>query len=813
MSRLRRLTSWYSVLFMALALVSMVSSTVDAAGTYGISYFEGINPGNFAFIPTNELGSDSLLGSVLPNYTGWGAGSGAIGDTIMNMKTPANVSRKEKFYNLLHWEYTSGNAWEKAGSAQIALSLLGYGFGSHTGNRTVTDGQWADLRARLVDNSDLDMVWRGGSDANRVSRRDNTGGVVANGRYDSIRVDNGDDVMVDAWQFRSISSGTSYALYEIACGNGIGNIAALPQPVNWSTSGSSQVGVNNGNPNVNRWPPASWPGTPLTPPDRPAQPTDTVYWRHKITNNGPDTTSSIAFAVNKSGFSNGWDGNIQPQGSFALNAGQFVEIGYKRDWSDYSVYTVTQADVGHTLCESVSWGPWSSSRPVAEWKASDGACVYVPYDFKLTPTVKAPTDTVEPGVSIGPIDPNVNNRGPTKSYDGTQWQLSKFIVSPGSGIPGTADANGNPCAYYKNSCATLGSGNQTFAPGESPVGSLASYTVDDAPAGSRICFALSTTGYDSSHQPNSGWWRNGVPTCVMVGKKPKLQVWGGDVATRAGINVSLTQKTTGMYGSWVEYGAFSVGSNKGFASGAGLNPTPTPQVNNSQSGWSTLTFANVNAAGGQQFGSYVAPASNFRSMPNIAQYFGAISNKAAFVGNKPGALENTFQTGSGVRVMTAGDLTLQADTIPKGRSTVIVASGTVTITGDITYDSKGLVSLADIPQLVIIAKNINITSGVNNVDAWLVTSDATAGAIDTCSEVVSTDLTAKVCNNKLTIHGPVVAGELHLKRTGGSDTGAQSGDPAELINLRPDAYLWGQLVAGGAGKAETVNTIELPPRF
>lgn len=579
----------------------------------------------------------------------------------------------------------------------------------------------------------------------------------------------------------------------------------------WSTDGMSQVGVDHV-PNVSSWP---------------AQPGQTVTWNHGIWNTTPYGTNQITAAVERSGFSpaSGLNGNQYPYWPGAqFTLGPWGNYWFGSNTGNYNngnfAYRITQNDVGAgfngrpSICQYASWGPWWYGYNWGDpWKATSPACVQVPYNFKLTPTVNAPADTVEPGVSIGPIDPNVNNTGPTKSYDGTQWQLSKFILGPGVSKPGKADSNGSPCAYYNNGCTNVGSGNQTFTPGDSTVGSLASYTVDDAKAGSRICFALSVTGYDAAHQPNSGWWRNGEPTCIMIGKKPKLQVWGGDVATRAGINVSLTQKTTGMYGSWVEYGAFSVGSNSGFASGAGLNPTPTPQTSTTQAGWSKLTFANVNVAGGQQFGNYVAPASNFRSVPNIAQYFGAISNKAAFVGNKPGAPENTFQTGSGVRVMTAGDLTLQGDMIPKNRSTVIVASGTVTITGDITYDSKGLASMADIPQLVIIAKNINITSGVNNVDAWLVTSDATAGVIDTCSDVASKDLTAKVCSNKLTIHGPVVAGELHLKRTGGSDTGAQSGDPAELIDLRPDAYLWGQLVAGGAGKAETVNTIELPPRF
>lgn len=579
----------------------------------------------------------------------------------------------------------------------------------------------------------------------------------------------------------------------------------------WSTDGMSQVGVDHV-PNVSSWP---------------AQPGQTVTWNHGIWNTSAYATNQITAAVERSGFSaaSGLNGNQYPYWPGAqFTLGPWGNYWFGNNTGNYNngnfSYQITQDDVGAgfngrpSICQYASWGPWWYGYNWGDpWKATTPACVQVPYNFKLTPTVNAPTDTVEPGTPIGPINPTVSNSGPTKSYDATQWQLSKFIVGPGGGIPATADINGGkPCDYYKNGCANIGSGNQTFAPGDSVVGALASYTVDDAPSGSRICFALSVTGYDAAHQPGSGWWRNGVPTCIMIGKKPKLQVWGGDVATRAGINVSLTQKTTGVYGSWVEYGAFSVGTNGRFASGAGLSPVPTPQTSAVQNDWSKLTFANVSAAGSQQFGLYSA-APGFRPLPSIAQYFSAVSNKAAFVGTKPGAPQNTFPTGGAVQVMTAGDLTLQGDTIPVGRSVVIVASGTVTITGDITYDNKTLKSLSDLPQLVIIAKNINITSGVSNVDAWLVTSDTKTGVVDTCSDVAP-PLADNVCNNLLTIHGPVAAGELHLKRTGGSGAGAaDSGMPAEVINLRPDAYLWAQLVASGAGKAQTVYTTELPPRF
>jgi hypothetical protein len=139
---------------------------------------------------------------------------------------------------------------------------------------------------------------------------------------------------------------------------------------------------------------------------------------------------------------------------------------------------------------------------------------------------------------------------------------------------------------------------------------------------------------------------------------------------------------------------------------------------------------------------------------------------------------------------------------------VILASGTVTITDQITYTSAALNSVRDIPQVVIIANNINIHGNVKQIDAWLVAS----GTINTCNDFAG-NLTSNKCNEPLAVNGPVVTDKLILNRTAGADAGAQSGDPAERFNLRPDAFLWAQLQASGNDKAQTVYSTELPPRF
>ena len=118
---------------------------------------------------------------------------------------------------------------------------------------------------------------------------------------------------------------------------------------------------------------------------------------------------------------------------------------------------------------------------------------------------------------------------------------------------------------------------------------------------------------------------------------------------------------------------------------------------------------------------------------------------------------------------------------------------------------------------MIIAKNILIADNVSNVDAWLIaTGSGTDGRINTCGAGgvnESTPLNANVCASELTVNGPVMAKHLIMRRTAGAGTGTTAGDPAEVFNLRADAYIWSTSYAPGTGRLPTVETTELPARF
>jgi hypothetical protein len=443
-------------------------------------------------------------------------------------------------------------------------------------------------------------------------------------------------------------------------------------------------------------------------------------------------------------------------------------------------------------------------------------------EYALSPHVDnvSPSE-VEPGSRVS-VQTSVDNVGNAQSNP-TQWEITKMIVQPGQTAPneggGVAHSDTAPCEsgggaasgnFFQNggtTCENVARRTDTFSsgsPASRPQPSVSGIEVGDLPVGTRICFALSVQPRSSS----SGQWAHSEPVCTVVGKKPKVQIWGNDLGVRGEIETSTTIKnvngTTSIFGSWVEYGVFAVGDVDGFGSGTGLNNQTVLE----QPAWSKFTFANVDNNGNPAFGNYTGE-SNFRPLANIAGYFRSLPN-ASPIGNSVDVDNVTFATGEPAQVRTtnAANLTITGGELPKGRSAVIVASGTVTITGNITYTDEVLNRVNDIPQVVIIARDILIQDNVSRIDAWLVADNT----INTCANVTGR-LTSEKCNTLLEVNGPVVTNRLLLNRTAGSGAGDESDDPAERFNLRPDAFLWGRLQASGSSKAQTVYTVELPPRF
>ena len=430
-------------------------------------------------------------------------------------------------------------------------------------------------------------------------------------------------------------------------------------------------------------------------------------------------------------------------------------------------------------------------------------------DYSIDPSVEVSKTVVEPEEQVA-ASPKLTNRGTTPSAN-VSWQLTRFVIAPGRPIPSAAVENATtPVAHFGNDATIAGQGSTVVEVGAQQQSDSQSQ-VEELPAGTKICYATSVRPFSAASPATS--WRHGQPACAVVGKKPLVQVHGGDLKVGGVIRgassipdlssiVSTTNTVRGgkAYGSWVEYGITATGSVVNTASASGL-AGGSSETN--QSDWSRLTFANTPEFG--QFGVAQRP------IPDISGSVVRPSDIAA-APRISGTVQITPAT-RGLRVANS-DVTLSGYTFAApGQSVIIYApNSVVTIADNVTYGVTTLRSTEDIPQLIIIADTIRIQSNVTQLDAWVIASGDT-GIVDTCADVAR--LSTSVCDRALTVNGPVVSKKLLLKRTAGSDDPSDTGrsSAAETFNLRPDAYLWAYSYSNSEDRVLTTHTSELPPRF
>ncbi len=514
-----------------------------------------------------------------------------------------------------------------------------------------------------------------------------------------------------------------------------------------------------------------------------------------------------------------------PQNYPASDTGFHYKVFYNRtgtipNWNLLSVRRQGYANVYlDTLCDYYS----SESSRVC-----NNTYVYVSwYNYELTPQISSfnngdGIETPRNGLSVSGT---VTNNDETNSLPNVPWRISQIVYRPGQTISnkggGVSDQNTGPCQYFTGNiyCNDNVSSGSRMYPGkdfrtETGVASIADY-----PIGTQVCFVLSVRQYryisnDTNNDPTENW-RHSAMRCYIVGKKPKVNVLGSDLIVgrtlqgvpapaSARVLTSSTRLTSGTFGSWSEYAIIPSGPITNTTSGSASVNGRTTDVN-------LLSFANtgvVTATCGTSLGCYNHGA----SMPNVASRF-KISSSSPVISS--GSLNSRA---SGVYRATTNTLTINTSTIAEEKSIVINAPNTdVVIDGDITYAPGPFVRANQLPQVVIIARNITINESVENVDSWLIAPGTYSGGtrangvIRTCNRPIA-QISQDVCNNKLTVNGPVVANKLVMLRTFGA-TGANPGEPAEVFNLRADSYIWALRQGESSGKITTVSTKELPPRY
>lgn len=423
--------------------------------------------------------------------------------------------------------------------------------------------------------------------------------------------------------------------------------------------------------------------------------------------------------------------------------------------------------------------------------------------YNLVPDTQVASTGITVGNPVNGIQGTVENTGTDSSYK-AKSRVVRFVlpsstsalVHPasgswilGSGADDGCDIVAAVIANGETNCKLFGSSTEkVFSSGATT--SVYSGSDDlggvSLQLGDRVCYVTVVNRYTNSKSTLD--WRYSKSVCVQVGKTPSVQVWGNDI--RVGSGFTLAQNGNSIiagalakgtdakyYGSWGEYGIIAPRSIAGIASSSALNGGST---SSSLTQLSALTFANS-----PSFGNFAAN-DKLGTLPDIASVIGDLSGVTVVSGNPTGWVGNS-------------------------KWVVVDRQGaTVTIAHDIIAPTGAYASEDGMPQMIIIADKININSSVTHIDAWLIATDT----VNTCANAAAA-LTASICSQPLTINGPVIAKQLELRRTYGSDSADRASlqKAAETINLPASAYIWAHNQATTTGELRTISIRELPPRY
>ncbi len=472
------------------------------------------------------------------------------------------------------------------------------------------------------------------------------------------------------------------------------------------------------------------------------------------------------------------------------------------------------AKVNDIICYFVTVSHYKTGKTANDWRSSAPDCVRVMPNYNLSPTSSLAVNEIAEGSDrVEGVSGAIINGGPSDSKK-VDYAMSRFVVGAGARLSGgqgiTSSRRDWSCdiprrLWRARDCKEMNGSRKTNATVKYPGGATVLNNandditdIKDLSFGDKICYVTIVSAYNPA--VNRTTFKYSTPSCALVAKRPKVQVWGGDLRVGGNSDV-ITRVTTinnKLYGSWGEYGIISNGRVDS-ASGAGLSADENGRPPTSPADYNRLTFANT--FGGSNFGSYgVTP-----NPKSLVSYFSG--------GKKLNQSQFNMGTISGNQVYKRdGNLKLTGGRLRPGASAVLIVNGRVTVSKNVVYQDRDYSNINDLPQLVVIASDIVFESGVSRFDGWLISR----GGVSTCGVASpsswTSGLTAKNCNRQLRSNGPVQTSHLYLRRTFGADN-TNPGRPAEVINYRLDAALWGYARSRQSGAIKTMHLKELPPRF
>ncbi len=257
----------------------------------------------------------------------------------------------------------------------------------------------------------------------------------------------------------------------------------------------------------------------------------------------------------------------------ALNGKSRLEDLHGELGKNKFMYTrvIKREDMGKRICQRVYWSK-RNSLPVSGWGYSQYACVEVPYDYDVEPSVSVNSDYIdtENVTKIEGINAGLNNKGTSKTQN-SSYALARFVVrgaevseltgkSDVVSLPGgTADSDW-PCAIvrlikgqYRDSlnidsgaCGKIvqNTGSQLNT-GQTPVATNQIDNLDRVKlsANDSLCYVVMVSNYNGS-APSTDF--KYAVKCIRSSKRPKVQVWGGDIKTDKEVITSKTSNSVNV---------------------------------------------------------------------------------------------------------------------------------------------------------------------------------------------------------------------------------------------------------------------------